>query len=131
MINTKSGGTKISVTNLFFYQCESCVNLCLKFLCGLSVLSGTKCINQDIGILADYSRPQSANDESQATSDELKMSNEPNPVLPALSIVEGSEVEWISQITHFHNEPRTMNNLQTNPIYQKAKSFILSMNNKK
>jgi len=64
----------------------------------------------NIGIFADYSRPQSASDERQATSNESKLSNEPNPVLPALSIFEGSEVEWISKITHFNNKQRTMNN---------------------
>jgi len=37
------------------------------------------------------------------------MSNEPNPVLPALSKVEGSEVEWISKVTHLINEQRTIN----------------------
>ena len=77
-IKINPGGTKISVTNLFFYQSESCVNLSLKFLCGLSVIRGKKCINQDIGILPDYSRPQSASDQTQATSDELNMPNEPN-----------------------------------------------------
>ena len=31
-----------------------------------------------VGVFADYSLPQSASDQTQATSDELKLSNEPN-----------------------------------------------------
>ena len=99
------------MTNLFFYQCESCVDLCLKFLCGLSGLSGKKCINQNIGILADYSRPQSASNQTQATSDELNMSNEPN--------LDKTKNE---QITHLINEQRTTNyeQLSNEPNLQKT-----------
>jgi len=64
-----------------------------------------------IGIFSDYSRPKSASDGIRATSDELKMLNEPNLVLPALSEVEGSNVEGNNELCS--NEP---NFCKTNPI---------------
>jgi len=49
------------------------------------------------------------------------LSNEPNPVL--------SEVEWISQITHFINEQRTKNNEQfsNEPNFKNTKMNVTSL----
>jgi len=91
------------MTNLFFYQCKSRVNPCLKYLCVLCALGGNK----------------------------QKMSNEPNfakrPVLRSSPLAKKEP-----NLQKTINEQRTMNNeqIQTNPIYAvfSPKTMITKIN---
>jgi len=68
-----------------------------------------------VGMFADYSRPQSASDEKPATSDELKLSNEPN-LFETNPLLLNEPNLHRGKVTHLIKEQQTMNKLQTNPI---------------
>jgi len=82
------------VTNLFLYQCKSRVNPWLIF----APFAHWRYPIFFFSFFKDFVVRNTVNKQNK------KMQNEPNLVL--------SEVEWISQVTHFYNEQRTMNNQQ-------------------
>ena len=136
---------KISMTNLFFYQCESCVNLCLKYLGVLCALGGNKQKMQNepnfckknpnthlliypfTHLLIDSIMSNEPNLKTQKPATHFTTSNYNKkqrtiPALPALSTVEGSSVEGNNE--HCTNEP--------NPVLSEVEwiSQIAHLNNK-